>query len=112
METENKISWAQIIPLIGGLPIGMRNIFNCNPKYVLSFKGFENNDMHFINYLRKNHDWTGKYIQIDPSFEPMIHNRKFDNCLKIDLDPKYIELKTKNQQFNEIINSDEYKKYI
>lgn len=52
-----KIKWAQIIPLIGGLPLGMRSVFNSDPEFVISFNGFQNNDKHFINYLRE-HSWT------------------------------------------------------
>lgn len=59
-----KIKWGQIIPLIGGLPLGMKNIFKNDPEVVISFNGFQNNDKHFIKYLR-DHGWDGKYITVD-----------------------------------------------
>jgi site-specific DNA-cytosine methylase len=73
-----KIKWAQIIPLIGGLPLGMRKVFNSDPEFVISFNGFQNNDKHFINYLRtqKYHPWKGDYITIDKCTNNIIPDTK------------------------------------
>ena len=58
------MSYAQIIPLIGGLALGMQKAFDELPKYVVSFDGFQGNDKHYINYLRSK-GWTGNYITVD-----------------------------------------------
>ena len=58
------MNYAQIIPLIGGLPLGMKEVFGTLPEYVLSYEPFQNNDKHYINYLRK-HGWQGDYILIN-----------------------------------------------
>lgn len=58
------MKYAQIIPLIGGLPLGMKEVFGTLPEYVLSYEPFQNNDKHYINYLRK-HGWNGDYILIN-----------------------------------------------
>lgn len=81
------IKWAQIIPLIGGLPIGMENVFQSKPLHVFSFDGFQNNDQHYINYLREN-EWTGNYYTVDECTNDIISNTiKFsDNLIKEDID--------------------------
>ena len=70
-----KITWATIIPLIGGLPLAMKKVFRSNPEYVLSFNAFQPNDSHFINYLR-THDWKGDYINVDEGKKNIIEDTK------------------------------------
>ena len=55
---------ASVIPLIGGLDIGISNILQTQPEYILSYSPFENNDSHYINYLNSSgHDVP--YYQLD-----------------------------------------------
>jgi site-specific DNA-cytosine methylase len=42
----------------------MEKVFKNQPQYVISFDGFQNNDQHYINHLRKN-GWKGQYITVD-----------------------------------------------
>ena len=44
------ISHAAIVPLIGGLPIGLSRAFNSKPSYILSYEPFASNDSHLVNY--------------------------------------------------------------
>lgn len=72
MKKEN-ITWAVIIPLIGGLPIGVQHATGKFPEYVLSYDLFQHNDQHYINYLREK-GWKGKYYVIDESKNNVIPN--------------------------------------
>lgn len=65
------ITWAPIIPLIGGLPLAIGKLFNKHPEYVLSWSPFQHNDNHYVNYIRK-HGWTGKYYVLDHVAESVI----------------------------------------
>ena len=44
------MSFASIVPLIGGETIGMENIFGEKPKYILTFDGFQANEEHLLNH--------------------------------------------------------------
>jgi len=75
------VKWATIIPLIGGLPLAMREVFQSDPEYVLSFNAFQPNDSHFINYLR-THGWKGDYINIDEGKKNIIPDTKLYEKMK------------------------------
>ena len=40
------MSYASIVPLIGGETIAMENVFGEKPKYFLTFEGFQDNESH------------------------------------------------------------------
>ena len=44
------MSYASIVPLIGGETIAMENVFGEKPKYFLTFDGFQANESHINNY--------------------------------------------------------------
>ena len=44
------MSYASIVPLIGGETIAMENVFGEKPKYFLTFEGFQANEAHLNNY--------------------------------------------------------------
>ena len=44
------MSYASIIPLIGGETIAMENVFGERPKYIMSYDGFEANDNHLVHH--------------------------------------------------------------
>jgi len=44
------MSYASIVPLIGGETIAMENVFGEKPKYFLTFEGFQANESHLNNY--------------------------------------------------------------
>lgn len=44
------LTHASFVPLIGGEAIGSQQAFGKRPEYILSFKGFEPNDRHLVNY--------------------------------------------------------------
>ena len=63
------MSFASIVPLIGGETIAMENIFGEKPKYILTFDGFQANEEHLLNYynnsipylnLSEGHSFTEK----------------------------------------------------
>lgn len=66
-----KITYASIVPLIGGESIGVMEALDGKlPEYVLSYTPFMGNDIHYIEYLRKKKGWKGDYAVIDtPEFE-------------------------------------------
>lgn len=70
----NKISWAPLIPLIGGFPLGAEMAFGYPPEAIFSYNGFLDNDSNYINYqnniLKNNLD----YNIIDEEF----NNRHID----------------------------------
>lgn len=67
----SKITWAAIVPLIGGMPLAMERCFGTKPDYVLSWSGFQHNDSHYINYIRSK-GWNGKYYVLDGNPESVI----------------------------------------
>tara|TARA_B100001094_G_scaffold330098_1_gene394463 strand:- start:4379 stop:5536 length:1158 start_codon:yes stop_codon:yes gene_type:complete len=59
------ISWATMIPLIGGSAIGCSQATGNLPKFHLSFKAFEQNENHLMNY------WPNvRRIDLDESILP------------------------------------------
>lgn len=72
-----KATWAAIVPLIGGMPLAMEKCFGNKPEYVLSWSGFQYNDSHYINYIRKQ-GWTGKYYVLDGNPESVIPDIETD----------------------------------
>jgi site-specific DNA-cytosine methylase len=48
------MSYASIVPLIGGETIAMENVFGEKPKYFLTFDGFQANESHINNHY--NHE--------------------------------------------------------
>jgi site-specific DNA-cytosine methylase len=61
-----KITYASIVPLIGGETIGVMEALNGQlPEYLLSYTPFANNDAHLVNYLRDKKKWKGEYVQLD-----------------------------------------------
>lgn len=66
MKKESKITYASIVPLIGGESIGIMNAMGGQlPEYVLSYEAFKNNDIHYINYIREKKGWDGDYVVLD-----------------------------------------------
>ena len=47
------MSYASIVPLIGGETIAMQNAFGKRPEYILSYSDFTPNDNHLIEYYNK-----------------------------------------------------------
>ena len=47
-----QIKWASIMPLIGGLPISCQLSFDTLPEFIASTVGFQENDKHYVNYLK------------------------------------------------------------
>jgi len=48
------ITYASIVPLIGGLDIAIGKVLNQKPKYILSYSAFKENDSHLLNYYNNN----------------------------------------------------------
>jgi len=47
---KKEITWAPLIPLIGGQALGAEKAFGKPPEAIYSFGGFEANDSHYVNY--------------------------------------------------------------
>lgn len=47
----NNYTYASIIPLIGGMTLGVEKSFKTKPKYILSYEPFKYNDSHILNYF-------------------------------------------------------------
>lgn len=63
---KKEITYAAIIPLIGGEPLGVMNALDGQlPEYVLSWSPFGGHDELYTNYLRTKKDWKGDYVVID-----------------------------------------------
>ena len=44
------LTWAPLVPLIGGQMLGAEKAFGKPPVAIYSYDGFEANDSHYINY--------------------------------------------------------------
>ena len=44
------LTWAPLVPLIGGQMLGAEKAFGKPPVAVYSYDGFEANDSHYVNY--------------------------------------------------------------
>lgn len=84
---KEQITWAAIIPLIGGLPLAAENIFKKPPEYAMAWSGFQYNDRHYINYMRTKRNWSGKYYVLDHVSESVIPNvtYEFDKLPYVDI---------------------------
>jgi site-specific DNA-cytosine methylase len=68
MKHQKKITYASIIPLIGGETIGCMTALNGQPpEYILSYTPFAGHDRLLLEYLRTTKNWKGEYINIDQS---------------------------------------------
>jgi site-specific DNA-cytosine methylase len=48
-DTTQKFTWAPLVPLIGGFPVGIESAFGTAPEAIYSFPGI-GNDEHYVNY--------------------------------------------------------------
>jgi site-specific DNA-cytosine methylase len=81
--TKSNITYAPIIPLIGGEPLGAMNSLSGQlPEYVLSYSPFAANDKHYIKYLREKKGWDGEYVFIDEntSYKPKAVDVVMSTC--------------------------------
>jgi len=63
---KKKITYASIVPLIGGENLGIHQALDGQlPEYVLSYTPFQHNDKHYISYLRDQKKWKGDYVFLD-----------------------------------------------
>lgn len=65
---KNDLTWASIVPLIGGESIGLMQALGGKlPEYILSYPAFAKNDAHLIQYLKKKGWDDNKYIVLENS---------------------------------------------
>ncbi len=73
--TTDEFTWAPLIPLIGGFPLGTEEAFGKSPVAIYSFDGISN-DLHYINYQNntkgKNLEFK-TFDQDDYTFERKIN---------------------------------------
>lgn len=76
MNQEAEFTWAPLVPLIGGFPVGIENAFGKPPELIASYDGIAN-DEHYINYQRKTlgreHIEYKTYDPEDATFERKIN---------------------------------------
>lgn len=48
------MSYASIVPLIGGETIAMQQVFGSKPEYILSYEAFSQNDKHLLDYYGRS----------------------------------------------------------
>ena len=59
------------MPLIGGLPISCQLSFDTLPEFIASTVGFQENDKHYVNYLKTKYGYTeNKYYILDGTEKP------------------------------------------
>lgn len=63
----NDITWAPIIPLIGGQMLGAEKAFGKPPEAIYSYDGFGANDSHYVNYQQNVKKRDVPYIMIPES---------------------------------------------
>ena len=63
----NEISFAPLIPLIGGFPLGAEVALGKPPKAIYSYKGFDSNDSHYVNYQQNTLNRNIEYKDISVS---------------------------------------------
>lgn len=62
----DNITWAPLIPLIGGLPLGAEKAIGKPPEAIYSYDGFAGNDGQYVNYQKETLKRGNlEYIQID-----------------------------------------------
>jgi site-specific DNA-cytosine methylase len=62
----NDITWAPLIPLIGGLPLGAEKATGVPPTNIYSYDGFAGNDGQYVNYQKETLGRSGlQYVTID-----------------------------------------------
>ena len=67
---------ATIIPLIGGEALASTEVFGTRPEYILSYKCFENNEKHLLNYW--NNEVPYHVLDNPDSVAPANINEKVD----------------------------------
>lgn len=62
---KKEITWAPLIPLIGGQGLGAEKAFGKPPEAIYSYGGFEANDMHYVNYQQNTLGRDVPYVLLD-----------------------------------------------
>ena len=64
---KKEITWAPLIPLIGGQALGAEKAFGKPPEAIYSFDfgGFEANDSHYVNYQQNTLGRDIPYVLLD-----------------------------------------------
>ena len=62
---KKEITWAPLIPLIGGQMLGAEKAFGKPPEAIYSYGGFEDNDSHYVNYQQNTKGRDIPYIKLD-----------------------------------------------
>lgn len=63
--SKQEITWAPLIPLIGGQALGAEKAFGKPPEAIYSFGGFEANDGHYVNYQQNTMGRDIPYVLLD-----------------------------------------------
>jgi site-specific DNA-cytosine methylase len=66
----NDITWAPLVPLIGGLPLGTERATGKPPEAIYSYDGFQGNDSQYVNYQTETKGRPIPYIAIEEGVKP------------------------------------------
>lgn len=73
----NDITWAPLIPLVGGFPLGAEIALGTQPEEIFSYANHFGNDKHYVNYQNKVLGRNLKYTVLDAD------DMKFDRKINI-----------------------------
>lgn len=71
---KNKITWAPIVPLIGGFPLGAEKTIGKAPEAVYSYNGFWANDSLYMNYQNETLGRDVPYVKLDEVYTMQVKN--------------------------------------
>ena len=63
----DNITWAPLISLIGGAPLGAEAAFGVPPVGIYSYDGFQSNDSHYVNYMNNIKGYGLDYVTLNES---------------------------------------------
>lgn len=64
----SNISWAPMISLIGGFPLGAEQAFGIPPIANFSYSGFAKNDSHYNHYMNETQGHNVPYVVMDEGY--------------------------------------------
>ena len=75
MTNNTEFTWAPLIPLIGGFPLGTEQAFGKSPVAIYSFDGISN-DLHYINYQNNT---KGKNLELQNQVKAKLNQARAES---------------------------------
>lgn len=64
-----EVTWAPLIPLIGGFPLGAEKAFGKPPEAIYSYSDFKKNDSHYVHYVNEIRRANVPYELLDEEYK-------------------------------------------